>query len=136
MQLSIPDGAQIHIVVSNGPQLALAAPEATAMPEQTVPQARRPILTGVLAVALSFASFEIGRFVSVSSASMPAARAATVVEQLPGTGAERAESRAPEDSIPDTFRRQLAQPPEVVPPPGQAPTTSGPAAASPFGLHD
>jgi hypothetical protein len=140
MELVIPDGAQVHITVGQAPLLALAQdPRAVAsLPERSSGRIVKSLLAGVLLIG----AFQAGRFLphhaETASAAQPTAAAA-----VPGvTGSSAA------GEIPPAFRAQIAQPPQVVPPPGAAPAaaTAGaaggvaapaaaPAPANPFGLQ-
>jgi hypothetical protein len=140
MELVIPDGAQVHITVGQPPLLALPQdPRAVAsLPERSSGRIVKSLLAGVLLIG----AFQAGRFLphhpETASAAQPTAAAA-----VPGvTGSSAA------GEIPPAFRAQIAQPPQVVPPPGAAPAAAtggsiggatapaaAPTPANPFGLQ-
>jgi hypothetical protein len=141
MELVIPDGAQVHIMVGQPPLVALPNdPRAVAsQPERPSGRIVKSLVVGVLLIG----AFQTGRLLphhaETASAAQPTAAAGTVPDV---TG------RSAAGEIPPAFRAQIAQPPHVVPPPGATPAaaTAGaaggvaapvaaPAPANPFGLQ-
>ena len=142
MDLVIPDGVPVHITIGNGPPL-LALPHETDV--RVVPAPRGSsggrLVKSVLAAVLLFGSFQVGRFTGhhVDTVSNAQAASEARAAPVPATQADQAAST----EIPPAFRNQMAQAPQVSPPPGQAPRTkagtSGPTeppASNPFGLHE
>lgn len=123
MELVIPDGARVHIIIIGGPLLALPNEVARPLPEPARAWGQ-PVLRAVLAVSLIVGGFEAGRFVPRQPAAVPGAQAAA-----------QAPAPSPGD-VPSGFREQLSQPPQVAAPPGQAkPPAGAPASPNPFGLR-
>jgi hypothetical protein len=133
MELLIPDGAQVHITVGVPPLLALPHdPPAVASPiDRPHGRTAKGLLTGVLLIG----AVQVRRFLphhaeTASAARSPTASAVSAVTES-NTAAE----------IPRAFRTQMAQPPQLTPPPGvAAPVSGSPAAApsaapNPFGLQ-
>jgi hypothetical protein len=136
MELVIPEDAQVHITIGHPPLLALPHdPRAVASPPGR-PSGR--IGKGLLAGVLLIGAFQAGRFLphraETASAAQPPATIAGPGVTNGGAAAE----------IPPAFRAQMAQPPQLIPPPGGAAPGSGsgaaapsaaPAAPNPFGLQ-
>ena len=132
MQLVIPDGAQVHITVGQPPLLALPHDSRATAPSSE--RQRRRVTKGILAGVLLIGAFQAGRLLphhaDMASAAPPAAAIAS--------GATEGSAAA---EIPSAFRAQMAQPPQVVPPPGARPVAppgapgSGTAPPNPFGLQ-
>ena len=136
MELVIPDGAQVHIMIGTAPLLAL--PNETA-PQPAALKSGGRFLKGVVAGVLILGAFQAGRVMSHQGDPIPPAQASVADRTppvLPRAGAAADQPEAPE--IPPAFRDKLSQPPQVARPPGQpavaAPGT--PTPANPFGLHD
>jgi hypothetical protein len=140
MELVIPDGAQVYITVGQPPLFALPHESNAAAPQPARSSGR--IVKTLLAGVLLIGAFQAGRFLphhpDSASAAQPASAAAVPGPAGSGTAGE----------IPPAFRAQVAQPPQVIPPPGAAPVaapggsvggSTGPAAApataNPFGLQ-
>lgn len=120
MELHIPEGAQVHIMIGQAPLLALPGQtQLVAAPERR----RRPLLTGTIAVLLLAGGYVTGHLMAHGAAVAPEAHAA-----LPRT------SRPIPAPPPADFTQQLRQSPTITPAPG-APR-AGAAPANPFGLHE
>ncbi len=134
MELVIPDGAQVHITVGQPPLLALPHDARATAPSSERQRGR--VTKGILAGVLLIGAFQAGRLLphhaDMASAAPPAAAIAPGATEGSAGG-----------ELPPAFRAQMAQPPQVVPPPGAGPAAapgapaSGPAAPAPpnpFGL--
>jgi hypothetical protein len=136
MELVIPDGAQVHIMIGTAPLLAL--PNETA-PQPAALKSGGRFLKGVVAGVLILGAFQAGRVMSHQGDPIPPAQAYVAHRTPPVLPRAAATADQPEAAeIPPAFRDKLSQPPQVAPPPGQpavaAPGT--PTPANPFGLHD
>ncbi len=143
MQLTIPEGAHIQIIVGgHAPMLALPNDPPAGVVSYT---RRRPLLTAALAGALLFGAYQFGRHTGPGASATKVAQAepqaavpsSLVAEPSAETGSQppRAAAARPAASpaqIPPAFTQQLQQAPTVVPPPGQP---SSPGGSNPFGLH-
>jgi len=136
MELVIPDGAQVHITIGNGPPLAL--PNETA-PQLAARQQGSRFLKSVAASVLILGAFQAGRIVSHRGDPIPEAQASIETSTSPALPrAGEAADQPAHAEIPPAFRDKLAQPAQVAPPPGQAVVAApgAPAPANPFGLHE
>ncbi|MEA2767393.1 MAG: hypothetical protein QOD93_355 [Acetobacteraceae bacterium] len=141
MELVIPDGAQVQITVGH--------PQFVALPHDPRPLTTAPvrtsgrILKGLAAGLLLMVAFQAGRLLphraDTASATQPSPADAEAPSK-PGTG--------PAADVPPAFRAQIAQPPQVIQPPGAArpgvnavpagapaPPAGTPAAPNAFGLQ-
>jgi hypothetical protein len=141
MELVIPDGAQVQITVGH--------PQFVALPHDPRPLTTAPvrtsgrILKGLAAGLLLMVAFQAGRLLphraETASAAQPSPSVAEAPSE-PGTGQVA--------DVPPAFRAQIAQPPQVIPPPGAArpgvnavpagapaPPAGTPAAPNAFGLQ-
>lgn len=143
MQLDIPDGAQLHIVIGKPPLLAL--PDETAAPRAAA-RTGHYLLKGVAALALLCGGFEAGRHVAdrpgaggplqaALAQPRPAPTAATGQHAFPERPLLRDATGQAAAQVPAAFAAQLRQPPVVIPPPGQ-PATGGAPGRNAFGLEN
>jgi hypothetical protein len=110
MELVIPDGVPVFITVGHSsPTLLPYEPPAGA--SRSAGQGGRVVKT-FLAGLLLVGVFQAGRFLPHHPDKASAAQAVPTAAPLPATGPSAA------DDIPPAFRAQMAQPPQVVPPPG------------------
>jgi hypothetical protein len=138
MQLVIPDGAEIHITVGRPTPLALAHNPHLPLPAP-VPAGRR-FFKGLALGTVLVVAFQAGRWLPHHPDTVSAAQASSAA--LP---AQSTPEHGVAADIPPAFRAQMAQPPQVIPPPGKgtaAPPTPGtpdagaPSRPNPFGLQD
>ena len=113
MQLEIPDGAHVHIVIGKASPLAL--PDETVGRRATV---MRPMIKGAVLAVLVCGAFVAGRQFGMVRTITPAVAAA------PAASADRRAA----GGLPPEFAQQLQQPPVVTPPPAPPP------GRNPFGL--
>ena len=140
MELVIPDGVSVFIAVGHTPPAAWPHEQPTAAVPAARPGGRvaKTLLAGVVLIGV----FEAGRLLPHHPDSASAAQTAAAAPPAGATGTSAA------GEIPPAFRAQLAQPAQVVPPPGAASTPdpgnsgnsgSNPAAKTappnPFGLQ-
>jgi len=141
MELVIPDGAQIQITIGHPPPLALAHDTRPTLPATARSRGGR-ILKGLGAAAIVIVAFQAGRLLPPRTDTASAAQATSA--PMP---ARSAGERGAAAEIPSAFRAQLAQPPQVIPPPGNGPPARAPdsrsanapvpgtsAPSNPFGL--
>jgi hypothetical protein len=136
MELVIPDGAQVQITIGNARLLAL--PNETA-PHPATPKSGGRFLKGVVAGVLILGAFQAGRILPHRGDPIPPAQASVGERTPPVLPRAAAAADQPEAAeIPPAFRDNLAQPPQVAPPPGQAVVAAPgtPTPANPFGLHE
>jgi hypothetical protein len=141
MELVIPDGAQVQITVGH--------PQFVALPHDSRPLTAAPvrtggrILKGLVAGLLLMVAFQAGRLLPHRADTASAAQASPSAAEAPsepGTGQAA--------DVPSAFRAQIAQPPQVIPPPGAArpgvnavpagapaPPAATPATPNAFGLQ-
>lgn len=145
MQLMIPEGAQVHIVIGHATPLALPPPAA---PPATAPRSGRPLLKGAVVLLLVAGAFAGGRHLAARPDGLGAAEAALAMPQAAPVGGQSASLDAPnavaappalapstpEPVIPPDLARQLQGPPTVIRPPG-SPAAGAPPSANPFGLQ-
>jgi hypothetical protein len=134
MQVEIPEGAHIHIVVGN-PARAFAChglepPGAVPALAGTGRAAPRLLLKSSLAVLLLAGSFALGHYSGATPTSELTRAAAEPAVDHPLSGAAPAEAAV---QVPAEFQRQLQQQPWVTPPPRSPPP--GASGQNPFGLE-
>jgi len=163
LQLTVPDGVQVHVTIGNRPVPWVPGEVAPRSPRRSDGYPRRSgavptTLKGLLTVVVLGGTFAAGIFAGSPprSSSLAAALAAMPVpppagyaapprpflpEQhgfpdrpLPREPAGLAAPAAAQAQVPEQFAQQLRQPPTIIPPPGQA--AGGPAARNAFGLDN
>ena len=145
MMIEVSDGRPVHVIVGEA-SFAIAPEPARITGERTVaPRRRRPLLTLAGGVAVLAIGFVVGQHTITSQGQAEAQTASAVnapppVEQaFPGRALPLVKpTAAPASSsgqVPPALTQQLAQRPQVVPPPG-APQAAAKPAKSPFGLGD
>jgi hypothetical protein len=142
MNLEIPDGAQVQVIIGKAPLLAL--PDGTEA-ERPKSSPGRPILMAAIAVLLLAGAFTAGRLVAARGAYTGVASATEAVPDPPPPPVRQAFPEhaltgppAGNDAgqVPEAFQRELQQQPTVVPPPGQPATPPPTAGKSAFGLEN
>ena len=142
MDLVIPDGVPVHITIGNAPPL-LALPNESDVRGLPAPRGSSGgrLVKSVLAAVLLFGSFQAGRLTGHHVDAVSNAQAASEARATPMPAPQADQAASTE--IPPAFRNQMAQAPQVSPPPGQAPRTNTgtagptePPASNPFGLHE
>ena len=123
MQLEIPDGAHVHILIGKAPPLALT--DQTGSPRPMT--ATRSLIRGALVAALLCGSFLVGK--QFGPVRTVAAEASTSQSFAPPDSRSAGPGAAPA-AVPPEFTQQLQRPPTVLPPPGRTPPGK-----SPFGLE-
>jgi hypothetical protein len=110
MELVIPDGVPVFITVGHSSPMMLPyePPAGASRPAGQGGRVVKTFLAGLLLVGV----FQAGRFLPHRSDSAAAAQAVATAAPSPVTGTSAA------GDIPPAFRAQMAQPPQVVPPPG------------------
>jgi hypothetical protein len=128
MNLTLPEGAHVQIVVSpTAPSSINAPPPALALPAPTEPPRRRihPLLKGAGVLALGVLAYVAGERSAPRTAPVQQARAQVPLSAAP--------SAAPAQ-LPPAVREQLQMPPTITPPPGTP--AAGRTGESAFGLEE
>jgi hypothetical protein len=131
MNLEIPDGAQVQVIIGKVPLLAL--PDGTEA-ERLKSSPGRPILVAAIAVLLLAGAFTGGRLVGAHGAHTGVASA---TEAVPHPAPPPVRQGFPDHGqVPEAFQHELQQQPTVVPPPGQPAAPPPTAGKSAFGLEN
>ena len=142
MMFDVPDDRPVHIFIGDGALAIAAEPPRLSAEKQVLPRRRRPLLIAAGSIAVLAVGFVLGQHTMASHANAELQTASTaspaqpppVERALPGGAPNLAPSGAPAAAqVPPALTQQLAQPPQVVPPPGQLPTTAQ-RQKNPFGL--
>lgn len=135
MQLEIPEGANVQIIVGNSAPLALADES------RQIGASRgggRPILKGLVVAIVLVGTFVVGQHFGGRATGTQTAAAAASMPRLAPTGEQHAFPDLPlpdpqrqqaSSGVPTEFQSELRQPPTVTPPPGAA------SGKNPFGLE-
>ena len=144
MMFDVPDDRPVHIFIGDGALAIAAEPPRPCAEKQVQLRRRRPLLIVAGSIAVLAVGFVLGQHTMASHANAEVQTASTpnpaqsppVERAFPGRAPNLAPSGAPAAAqIPPALTQQLAQPPQVVPPPGQLPTTAQ-RQKNPFGLGD
>ena len=135
MQLEIPEGANVQIIVGNSAPLALADESRQTGASRG---GARPILKGLIVAIVLVGTFVVGQHFGGRAAGTHTAVAAASMPRPAPTGEQHAFPDPPLPNpprqqasvgVPPEFQSELRQPPTVTPPPGAASTKN------PFGLE-
>lgn len=146
MVIELPTDRPVHLVVGS-PGFAIAEEQVKIVDAHPTTRRRhRPMLMLLGGLAVLGFGFVLGRH-AITTHGQAAAQAATVAspvspqigQALPQPGSPVPSPitppAAPDAQVPAALTQQLAQPPQVLPPPGASPT-SGQPKQNPFGLDD
>jgi hypothetical protein len=156
MQLEIPEGAHVHIVIAraalakacggldSGAGAAILALPGEAGAARTAPRFGRLLLRGSLGMMLLAGSFAAGQHFGSFPRAPELARTAAALPRLAPTAEQRAIPDPPQPpeapaqtagEVTANFQKRFQQPPTVIAPPGQSgvPETRG---RNPFGLEN
>jgi hypothetical protein len=145
MQLYIPEGAHVHIVVGQRPDLPLVDEANHAPPASGI---GRPLLLGGLALTVILGGLAVLRqFPDQSDSAIrpvlaiphpnPLREPRTFPEPaLPRLSGNATATTDGPGQVPQPFTDQLRQAPTVEPPPGRPAVTPDSQAVNPFGLHE
>ena len=131
MNLDLPEGAHVQIIIAPAATGGLLPATFPAPPPPVLPRPRHRILKGAAVLALLGVAYLVGQHANPHGRPVPVAQAQT------STAPTRALASAPAQTaeIPPAFRRQLQTPPQLTPAPGTA-APSAKAGEDGFGLEN
>ena len=147
MIFEVPDDRPVHIFIGDGALAIAAEPPRISTEGRAAPRRRRPLLMAAGSIAVLAVGFVLGQHTMASHANATVQTASTANPAAPSPmerafpdRALDAPNLAPTGApaaaqVPPALTQQLAQPPQVVPPPGQ-PQGALPEHKNPFGLGD
>jgi hypothetical protein len=142
MNLEIPEGAHIQILIAGSAFPALTDQVQRAPERLERRRSSRPIATTAVAMMLLAGGFLVGQHTrlapatpAIASASQTLAGPPPVTKAIPDHALAGPAQPSPTAPMPSALVQQLQAPPTVVPPPGQ-PSVSAPTTKNAFGLDN